>query len=153
MCSINNRPLTCSVDVPLEVPLDDHLALPLVRRDPGPEAGEGGQEPAEAADHRGGGPLCEVQVQVQVCVSPLESPHLLTTAPLHGPGPVVAHSYTRTGTPAHTGLGTSSASHSAQLTDETAANMNIRSDTLHMIRAVLCSECPKPCTIQHPVLY
>ena len=81
--------------------LDDHLAVPLVRRDPGPEAGEGGQEPAEAADHRGGGPLCEVEVQVQCSgvwcgVSPLESPHLLTTA-----GPVVAHSYTRTGTPAH----------------------------------------------------
>ena len=41
----------------------------------------------------------EVQVQcsgVWCGVSPLESPHLLTTA-----GPVVAHSYTRTGTPAH----------------------------------------------------
>ena len=144
--------------------LDDHLAVPLVRRDPGPEAGEGGQEPAEAADHRGGGPLCEVEVQVQcsgvwcaVCgVSPLESPHLLTTA-----GPVVAHSYTRTGTPAHWhARGTSSASqpgHSAQLTDETAANMNISSDMLHMIRTSLHCPVYRVSRVlsnnQHPVLY
>ena len=84
--------------------LDDHLAVPLVRRDPGPEAGEGGQEPAEAADHRGGPCVrSRCRCSVAVCgVSPLESPHLLTTA-----GPVVAHSYTRTGTLtgtlAHTG--------------------------------------------------
>ena len=139
--------------------LDDHLAVPLVRRDPGPEAGEGGQEPAEAADHRGGGPLCEVEVQVQCsgvwCVPPG------VPAPTDHCRPVVAHSYTRTGTPAHWHTrGTSSASqpgHSAQLTDETAANMNISSDMLHMIRTSLHCPVYRVSRVlsnnQHPVLY
>ena len=100
---------------------------------------------------------CRCGVWCVVCgVSPLESPHLLTTA-----GPVVAHSYTRTGTPAHWhARGTSSASqpgHSAQLTDETAANMNISSDMLHMIRTSLHCPVYRVSRVlsnnQHPVLY